>query len=45
MAPAELDFLKKLSVSHESYHSDYYSTEHFVFFLPRAGCADTTSIL
>jgi hypothetical protein len=34
MALAEFDFLKELSVSHESYHCDDYSTEHFVFFLP-----------
>jgi hypothetical protein len=45
MALAQFDFLKELSVSHESYNSDYYSTEHFVFFLPPAGRVDTTSIL
>lgn len=45
MALAEFDFVKELSVSHESYRSDDYSTEHFVFFLPPVGRADMTSIL
>jgi hypothetical protein len=45
MALARFDFLKELNVSNESYHSDDYSTEHFVFFLPPAGPADMTSVL
>ena len=44
MALAEFDFVKELSVSHESYRSDDYSTEHFVFFLPPVVRADMTSI-
>jgi hypothetical protein len=42
MGLAEFDFVKQLGVSHESYHSDDYSTENFVFFLPPAGRADMT---
>jgi len=34
-----------LSVSPESFHSDDYSTEHFIFFLPAVGHADMLSIL
>jgi hypothetical protein len=45
MAHAQFDCLKQLSVSHDSYHSDDYSTQHFVFFLLPVGCADMTSIL
>ena len=45
MALAKFDFVKELSVSHESYPSDDYSTEHFVFFLPPVGRTDMTSII
>jgi hypothetical protein len=45
MALAQFEFLKEFSVSHESYHSDDYSTEHLVFFLPPVGRADMTSVL
>jgi hypothetical protein len=43
MGLTQCGFLKDLSVSHEPYHSDDYSSEHFVFFLPPVGRADMTS--
>jgi len=45
MTLAGFDFLKELNVSHKSYRSDDYSTEHLIFFLPPVGHADMTSIL
>jgi len=45
MALPQCDSLKQLSVSHESYHSDDYFLEQFMFFLPSVGCAVMTSIL
>jgi hypothetical protein len=45
LALAQFDFVKELSVAHESYHSDDYLTEHFVFFLPPVARPDMTSIL
>jgi hypothetical protein len=45
MALDRFVFMKELSVSHESYHSDDYSTELFVFFIPPAGGADMIFLL
>jgi hypothetical protein len=45
MAIPQYDILKQLSVSHESYHSDYYIFLKSWFFLPSVGCAVMTTLL
>jgi hypothetical protein len=45
MVIPQYDYLKQLSVSHESYHSDEYLPEQLMFSLPSVGRTNMTSIL